>query len=75
MGSEMCIRDSLQISDTGALESLVTAALAANPEAVERYQAGEGKVIGFLVGAVMRDSGGKADPTVVNELLRQSLDS
>jgi aspartyl-tRNA(Asn)/glutamyl-tRNA(Gln) amidotransferase subunit B len=68
-------RDLLQISDTGALEAMVDGVMAANPEAVESYRAGENKVIGFLVGAVMRSSGGKADPKLVNQMLRQKLES
>ena len=68
-------RDLIQISDSTELEGLVAAAVADNPEAVERYRGGETKVVGFLVGAVMRSSGGKADPKVVNDLLRRSLDS
>ena len=45
----------------------------ANPEAVESFRAGEQKVVGYLVGQVMRSSQGRADPKVVNELLRQKL--
>ncbi|MGA7270686.1 MAG: Asp-tRNA(Asn)/Glu-tRNA(Gln) amidotransferase GatCAB subunit B, partial [Acidimicrobiia bacterium] len=68
-------RDLLQISDTGALETMVETVLGENPEAVESYRAGETKVVGFLVGAVMRASGGKADPKLVNQILRQKLES
>lgn len=67
-------RDLIQISDTGALESIVDSVLEENPDAVERYRSGETKVIGFLVGAVMRSSGGKADPRLVNQLLSQRLE-
>jgi aspartyl-tRNA(Asn)/glutamyl-tRNA(Gln) amidotransferase subunit B len=66
-------RDLLQISDTPALEAAVDETLAANPDAVANYQAGETKVVGFLVGQVMRATGGKADPKVVNELLTAKL--
>jgi len=66
-------RDLLQISDTGLIASVVDEVLAANSDAVERFRSGEQKVIGFLVGQVMRASEGKADPKIVNELLREKL--
>ncbi|MFV1963271.1 MAG: Asp-tRNA(Asn)/Glu-tRNA(Gln) amidotransferase GatCAB subunit B, partial [Acidimicrobiia bacterium] len=68
-------RDLVQISDTSALEKIVAGVLADNPEAVDRYAAGEQKVVGFLVGQVMKASQGKADPKLVNQLLRQKLSS
>jgi aspartyl-tRNA(Asn)/glutamyl-tRNA(Gln) amidotransferase subunit B len=67
-------RDLVQISDTSALNTAVEEALAANPDAVANYRAGETKVVGFLVGQVMRATQGKADPKVVNELLTAKLD-
>ncbi|HEY6635256.1 MAG TPA: Asp-tRNA(Asn)/Glu-tRNA(Gln) amidotransferase subunit GatB, partial [Acidimicrobiia bacterium] len=66
-------RDLIQISDTGALDAAVDEVLAANPEAVESYRGGETKVVGFLVGQVMRATGGKADPKLVNGLLVEKL--
>jgi len=68
-------RDLIQISDTSALEEIVDGVLADNPEAVDSYRAGEQKVVGFLVGQVMRVSQGKADPKVVNSLLAERLSS
>lgn len=68
-------RDLIQISDTGAIEAIVDQVLAENADAVERYRAGEHKVVGFLVGQVMRASAGKADPKLANELLRTRLGS
>ena len=68
-------RDLVQISDTSALENMVEEVLAENPEAVENYRAGEQKVVGFLVGQVMRASQGKADPKLVNQMLRTKLGS
>jgi len=68
-------RDLLQISDSAELEGMVAAVLDENADAVERYRSGEAKVIGFLVGQVMKASGGKADPKLVNELLRRNLES
>jgi aspartyl-tRNA(Asn)/glutamyl-tRNA(Gln) amidotransferase subunit B len=67
-------RDLIQITDTGALEAAVDEVLATNPEAVEDYRSGEQKIVGFLVGQVMRATGGKADPKAVNQLLRDRLD-
>jgi aspartyl-tRNA(Asn)/glutamyl-tRNA(Gln) amidotransferase subunit B len=63
-------RDLLQISDTGVIESEVDAVLAANPDAVAKMRDGDMKPIGFLVGQVMKATGGKADPRMVSELLR-----
>jgi aspartyl-tRNA(Asn)/glutamyl-tRNA(Gln) amidotransferase subunit B len=63
-------RDLLQISDAGPIESAIDETLAANPDAFKSLQGGEEKVLGFLVGQVMRATSGKADPKLVNELLR-----
>jgi len=62
-----------QISDSGALEKIVADVLAANPLQLEQYRAGQTKVLGFLVGQIMKASGGKANPAQVNELLKQKL--
>lgn len=66
-------RDLLQLSDTGAIEAAVDEVLAANPDAVERFRSGEQKVVGFLVGQVMRATQGKAEPKLVNTLLMEKL--
>ncbi|HEY7822084.1 MAG TPA: Asp-tRNA(Asn)/Glu-tRNA(Gln) amidotransferase subunit GatB [Acidimicrobiia bacterium] len=66
-------RDLVQISDTTALETVVDEALESNPEAVANYKEGEKKVIGFLVGQVMKATQGKADPKLVNQLLAKKL--
>ena len=66
-------RDLLQMTDTSAIEAAVDDAIAENPDAVDRYRAGEQKVVGFLVGQVMRATQGKADPKVVNRLLQEKL--
>jgi aspartyl-tRNA(Asn)/glutamyl-tRNA(Gln) amidotransferase subunit B len=68
-------RDLVQISDTSALESAVEEVIAANSDAAASFRAGETKVLGFLVGQVMRATGGKADPKAVNEILRAKLSS
>jgi aspartyl-tRNA(Asn)/glutamyl-tRNA(Gln) amidotransferase subunit B len=62
-----------QISDSGALESIVEQVLAANPKQVEQYRAGKAQVLGFLVGQVMKASRGQANPASVNELLKKKL--
>ncbi len=62
-------RDLLQLSDAGALQEIIDQVLADNPEAAEKLKQGDEKVLGFLVGQVMRASGGKADPKLARELL------
>jgi aspartyl-tRNA(Asn)/glutamyl-tRNA(Gln) amidotransferase subunit B len=62
-----------QISDSGELESLVDAVLAANPKSVEEFRAGKEKAFNALVGQVMKASRGKANPQQVNELLKRRL--
>ena len=64
-----------QTSDPGAIEAFVDAALAAHPQIVADYRAGKTNVAGFLVGQIMKASGGKADPALVKELLRNKLSS
>lgn len=65
----------VQISDTSAIESIVDEVIASNPKAVEDYKNGKGNSIGFLVGQVMKASKGKANPGIVNELLKTKLDN
>lgn len=62
-----------QVSDTGAIESLVEGVLAANPDKVEQYKGGKDKLLGFFVGQVMKQSQGKANPAMVNEVLKAKL--
>jgi aspartyl-tRNA(Asn)/glutamyl-tRNA(Gln) amidotransferase subunit B len=62
-----------QITDSGAIEALIDAVIAANPEQVEQFRAGKEKVLGFFVGQVMQQSRGKANPGQVNALLRARL--
>jgi aspartyl-tRNA(Asn)/glutamyl-tRNA(Gln) amidotransferase subunit B len=61
------------VSDTAELEPVVDAILAANPGQVEAYKGGKEGLLGFFVGQVMKETGGKANPKVVNELLREKL--
>ncbi len=63
-----------QVTDTGALEALVEQVISAHPEQVAQYRGGKTKVLGFLVGQVMKGSSGKADPKRVNALMRGRLD-
>ena len=62
-----------QIADTGALEDLVKKAIAANPKAIETYKAGKQAALGAVVGWIMKESKGKANPAVVNEMLTKAL--
>jgi aspartyl-tRNA(Asn)/glutamyl-tRNA(Gln) amidotransferase subunit B len=62
-----------QISDEGAIAAACDAVLAAEPEKVAEYRAGRDKLYGFFVGAVMKAMGGKANPKVINDILRKKL--
>ena len=68
-------RDLLQVSDRSEVETEVTRVLAAHPDEVARARDGEEKVVGFLVGQVMKASRGKADPRLVTELVRAHIAS
>jgi Asp-tRNA(Asn)/Glu-tRNA(Gln) amidotransferase B subunit len=61
------------ISDAAELAPLVDRVLAANESQVAAYRAGKEALLGFFVGQVMRETGGKADPRAVNDLLREKL--
>ncbi len=63
-----------QITDSGKIEAIVDKILQENTRQVRQYKAGNQKVFGFFVGQVMRQSGGKANPKQVNDLLRNKLD-
>ena len=62
-----------QITDTGAIEKAVDDVINANPSQVEQYKSGKVGLLGFFVGNVMKATGGKANPSVVNEILKQKL--
>ena len=62
-----------QMNDSGALEKIVDAVLAANPKNVAEYRGGNTKALNALVGQIMKGSQGKANPQQVNEVLRQKL--
>ena len=62
-----------QVSDTGSIEAVVEQILAAHPKQAAAFQAGNEKILGFLVGQIMKATQGKANPQKVNEILRQKL--
>ncbi|MCT7948518.1 Asp-tRNA(Asn)/Glu-tRNA(Gln) amidotransferase subunit GatB [Ancylothrix sp. C2] len=64
-----------QISDTSAIEKIIDEVLAANPKELEQYRAGKTKLQGFFVGQVMKQTGGRADPKLTNQLLMQKLNA
>lgn len=68
-------RGLMQITDSGAIEKAVDAVLGANASQVEKYLAGGDKVFGFFVGETMKIMKGKANPKVVNDILRKKLES
>jgi aspartyl-tRNA(Asn)/glutamyl-tRNA(Gln) amidotransferase subunit B len=63
-----------QTSDTGAIEAEIAKVMEANPDKVTDYRGGKDKLFGFFVGQTMRAMGGKANPGVVNDLLKKALD-
>ncbi len=62
-----------QVSDTGAIETMVDEIMAANMDKVEQYRGGKEKLLGFFVGQVMKASKGSANPQVVNEIVTKKL--
>ena len=62
-----------QVSDTGAIEAVVDAVLAANPDKVAQYQGGKTGLIGFFVGQCMKEMRGQGNPKLINELLAKKL--
>ena len=62
-----------QITDSGAIEAAVARVIADNPKQVGQFRSGNEKVLGWLVGQVMKATAGKANPAQVNDLLRKSL--
>ena len=63
----------VQITDTAAIEKIVDEIIAANPQQVEKYRAGRTALMGFFVGQTLKASGGKANPQMVNEIVKQKL--
>ncbi|MGR6328306.1 Asp-tRNA(Asn)/Glu-tRNA(Gln) amidotransferase subunit GatB [Sphingomonas sp. XXL09] len=62
-----------QTSDTGAIEAVIAEVLAKNPNQLEQYRGGKEALFGFFVGQTMKAMGGKANPAVVNDLLKKAL--
>jgi aspartyl-tRNA(Asn)/glutamyl-tRNA(Gln) amidotransferase subunit B len=62
-----------QITDAGAIESVIDAVIAANPKQLADYRSGKDKLFGFFVGQVMKATGGKANPAQLNDLLKLKL--
>src|SRR5579859_7861028 len=62
-----------QITDTSAIEKIISEVIAANPKQVEQYRAGKTAILGFFVGQVMKATKGQAKPELVNELLKKQL--
>jgi len=62
-----------QVSDSGAIESMIDEVIAANPAQVADYRSGKDKLFGFFVGQVMKASKGQANPAQVNDLLKSKL--
>lgn len=63
----------VQVSDRGTIEPIIEQIIAANPKEVEEYRSGKDKLFGFFVGQAMKQTGGKASPQLVNELLKEKL--
>ena len=61
------------VNDEGALRKTIEEVIAANPQSVEDYRNGKDKAIGFLVGQTMKAMKGKADPGMVNQILKELL--
>jgi len=62
-----------QITDSGEIEGIVDAVIEANPGQAAEYRAGKDKLLGFFVGQVMKETGGKANPGQVNQILKEKL--
>jgi aspartyl-tRNA(Asn)/glutamyl-tRNA(Gln) amidotransferase subunit B len=62
-----------QITDSGAIEKLIDEIIAANPKQLADYRSGKDKLFGFFVGQAMKQSGGKANPALLNDLLKKKL--
>ena len=67
-------RGLIQINDTKLIESIIKKAMEENPKAVEQYKKGKKGVMGFFIGAVMRETKGKANPKLANEIARKLLE-
>ena len=66
--------ENTQISDTNELEKIINEIIDSNPTQVEQYKNGKDRLFEFFVGQVMKNTRGKANPTITKELLHQKLD-
>ena len=63
----------IQISDPAEILPIIEEVIASNPDNVAKYKAGNNKLFGFFIGQVLKKTGGKANPKIVNELVKQKL--
>ena len=63
----------VQVTDTGAIDKAIADVIAANPDKLAEYTSGKDKLFGFFVGQVMKATGGKANPAIINDLLKKQL--
>ena len=61
------------VSDTGALEAAARKVIEENADAAEQYRQGKGKILGFLIGQLMRETKGQANPSLAGEILKKLL--
>jgi aspartyl-tRNA(Asn)/glutamyl-tRNA(Gln) amidotransferase subunit B len=66
-------RGLVQLTDTGAIEAAIDEVIAANPDKVADIRAGKDKLLGWFVGQVMKSTGGKANPQVLNDILKKKV--
>ncbi|RJP65226.1 MAG: Asp-tRNA(Asn)/Glu-tRNA(Gln) amidotransferase subunit GatB [Ignavibacteriales bacterium] len=74
---EMIIKEKnlIQITDTGAIEMVIDQIISNSPNEVQQYLSGKDKVFGFFIGQIMKETKGKANPKVVNDILKQKLEA
>ena len=65
----------LQVSDESAIEKTIDEIIAAHPGEVEKYKGGKNSLFGFFIGQVLKATQGKANPKIVNDVLRRKLDA
>lgn len=65
----------VQVSDEGALLDAVKGVLAANPDNIAKYKSGKTSLLGFFVGQTMKAMAGKANPTLLNEIVKRELEN
>ena len=64
-----------QVTDTGAIEAIIDSVIAGNPDNLAAYKGGKTNLLGWFVGQVIKQSQGKANPAIVNKLLKEKLDN